>query len=355
MAFWNFLMFFMTVLISSTVSRSGDHVFVQTGDSVTLDIKNKPLLNFRRLLWVKDQSENIIRCVNESGDLKFNNYKDRVDFNNKTLSVTLKNMQKTDSGLYTATAIGERTTSVAEHNVLVIDPVDSPVLKGNFTMISVNVCVVNVSCSGPDQTIRHSYHSNDCTQEEVTSSGVQTLALYCRKNRVVCNYSNPVSWKNQTIEINQLCTPYEKEHPEENNSPLFLWLSVIAGVFVLVFTAVSVFYCCYKKRKKGPQQNEQTVYAQVQPMNQVQRPLEMLEKSANLQTVYGFTGEHKQTHNASQMPSHQTQEQVQTEKRPSTTYSTVGQHQKPLFTSKPDPTIYSVVCKPKQDRQPMHK
>lgn len=38
----------------------------------------------------------------------------------------------------------------------------------------------------------------------------------------------------------------------------------------------------------------------------MQRPLEMLEKSANPQTVYGFTGEHKQTHNTSQtMPSPQ--------------------------------------------------
>ncbi|XP_043117737.1 natural killer cell receptor 2B4-like isoform X2 [Puntigrus tetrazona] len=254
MKFGPILMFFVTDLISSTVCRSEDHVFVQTGGSVTLDIKNKPLINFRRLLWMNDESEYIVRFLNESGDITCYVYKDRVDFNNKTLSVTLKNMQKTDSGLYTATAIGERTTSVAEHNVLVIDPVDSPVLKTNFTMISVNVCVVNVSCSGPDQTIRHSYHSNDCTQEEVTSSGVQTLALYCRKNRVVCNYSNPVSWKNQTIEINQLCTPYEKEHPEENNSPLFLWLSVIAGVFVLVFTVVSLFCRSYKKRKKGAEQ-----------------------------------------------------------------------------------------------------
>ncbi|XP_043073609.1 natural killer cell receptor 2B4-like [Puntigrus tetrazona] len=207
--------------------------------------------HFTRFTWINDKSENVVR--NQSGEIKpHSSYKDRMDFNAKTYSLTLRNMQKKDSGLYRAITRDKQELCHAEYNISVIDPVDSPVLKGNFTMISVNVCVVNVSCSGPDQTIRHSYHSNDCTQEEVTSSGVQTLALYCRKNRVVCNYSNPVSWKNQTIEINQLCTPYEKEHPEENNSsfPLFLWLSVIAGVFVLVFTVVSVFYCCYKKRKR---------------------------------------------------------------------------------------------------------
>uniref|UniRef100_A0A672KXU4 Immunoglobulin V-set domain-containing protein n=1 Tax=Sinocyclocheilus grahami TaxID=75366 RepID=A0A672KXU4_SINGR len=227
--------------------RFPGHVFVQTGGSVKLDIKNKTLLHFSRLIWMNDKSENIVRFINESGGLKYYIYKDSVDFNNKTLSLTLKNTQKTDSGLYTAKTIREKTTLVAEYNVSVIDPVDFPVLKRNFTIISVHACIVNVSCSGRDHTISDSYHSNNCTQEKVKSFGIQTLALYCIDNVVVCNYSNPVSWKNDIIEINQLCTPHE-----QNNSSFPLhWLLVIAGVLVLVFTAVSVLYCTYKKRKKS--------------------------------------------------------------------------------------------------------
>uniref|UniRef100_A0A8C2KYG1 Immunoglobulin V-set domain-containing protein n=1 Tax=Cyprinus carpio TaxID=7962 RepID=A0A8C2KYG1_CYPCA len=356
MEFGHILMFFMTVLISSTVSRSEDHVFIQTGGSVKLDIKNETP-HFIRLVWMNDKSENVVRFLNQSKEIKpHSSYMDRVDFNAKTFSLTLRNMQKTDSGLYRAMTVGKQEMCVAKYNISVIDPVDSPILNWNITRISVNACIVNISCSGHDRTIREIHHNNNCTQEEVKSFGIQTLALYCIKNVVVCNYSNPVSWKNDTIEINQLCTSHEEKNLEENSSFPLHWLLVITGVPVLVFTAVSVICCSYKKRKKSAQQNDPTVYAQVQPRNGVQRPLEMLEKSANPQTVYGFTGEYKQTHNTSQtIPSPQIREQAQTENRPSTTYSTIGQHQKPSFASKTDNTIYSTVCKSTQGRQPVHK
>uniref|UniRef100_A0A9J7XB16 Uncharacterized protein n=1 Tax=Cyprinus carpio carpio TaxID=630221 RepID=A0A9J7XB16_CYPCA len=129
----------------------------------------------------------------------------------------------------------------------VSDPVDSPILNWNVTRMSVNACIVNISSSGHDRTIKEIHHNNNCSQEEVTSFGIQTLALYCFENIVVCNYSNPVSWKNDTIEIHQLCPPHEK-NLKENNDPFPLhWLLVIAGVSVLVFTAVPVICCSYKK------------------------------------------------------------------------------------------------------------
>ncbi|XP_050994874.1 uncharacterized protein LOC127183093 [Labeo rohita] len=374
MEFGHIFLFCMTVLISSTVSRSGDHVFVQTGGSAKLDIETKTLSNFSRLVWMNEKSENVVRFQIQSGEIKpHSSHKDRVYFNEKNFSLTLRNMKTTDSGLYRAKTIGKQEIFVAEYNVSVIDPVESPVLKQNFTMISVNACVVNVSCSGRDRTINDSYHSNNCTKEKVTSFGIQTLTLYCIENVVVCNNSNPVSWKNETIEINQLCPSHEgymtvlttvnmgvsisEENPKENKSSFLLhWLLIIAGVLLLVFLAVSVICCSYKKPKNDAQQNDNTVYAQVQPRNEVQRPLEMLEKSANPQTVYGFTGEHKQTHNTRQrMPSPQMREQVQTENRPNTTYSTIGQHQKPSFDSETDHTVYSIVCKSAHGRQPVDK
>ncbi|XP_059356827.1 natural killer cell receptor 2B4-like isoform X2 [Carassius carassius] len=352
-----FLVFFMKVLISSTASGPGNHVFIQTGGSVELDIKNKTLPEFNSLVWMKDMSDNIVKFISQSGYIReHSSYKNRVEFNTETFSVTLRNMKKTDSGIYMAKTKGDQEICVAKHNISVIDPVDFPILKENFTMISVNVCIVNVSCSGRDHTISNRYYSNNCTQEKVTSFGIQTLVLYCIENIIVCNYSNPVSWKNDTVEIHQLCTSHEQNIKEINSSFPLHWLLVIAGVSVLVFTAVSVICCSYKKCKKSAQQNDQTVYAQVQLRNDMQRPLEMLEKSANPQTVYGFTGEYKQTHNISPtMPTPQIRKQVQKENHPSTTYSTIGQNQKPSFASETDHTIYSAVCKSMQGRQPVHK
>ncbi|CAM4587801.1 unnamed protein product [Leuciscus chuanchicus] len=266
--------------------------------------------------------------------------------------IKFKNMQKTDSGLYTAKTIGQKDTIVAEHSVSVIDPVDSPVLNWNAIMISVNSCIVNVSCSGYVLTLSTSYHTNSCREEQVTSTAMQTLTLHCIENIVVCNYSNPVSWKNDTIEINPICTPHEQtltENPKESNSPLNWHLmigTIIAVVPLVVLAAVSVICCSYKKHKKGAQEENQTIYAQVQPKIKEQRPLEMLEKSANPQTVYGFTGEYKQTHNTSQnMPSPEPKikeqrplEMLEKSANPQTVYGFTGEYKQTHNTSQNMPS-----------------
>lgn len=98
----------------------------------------------------------------------------------------------------------------------VSDPVDSPVLNWTIIMIAVNSCIVNVSCSGHDRTIREIYHSNNCRQKENISSEIQTLTLYCKEEIVICNYSNPVSWKNDLIQIKHLCTLYQSKAVTHN-------------------------------------------------------------------------------------------------------------------------------------------
>uniref|UniRef100_A0A673IBH8 Immunoglobulin V-set domain-containing protein n=1 Tax=Sinocyclocheilus rhinocerous TaxID=307959 RepID=A0A673IBH8_9TELE len=76
-------------------------LFVQTGASVQLDIQQLP--EFDLLSWMNDKSESIVRYNSDSKRVTpHGSYKDRVDFNDTTFSLTLKNMQKTDSGLYTA-------------------------------------------------------------------------------------------------------------------------------------------------------------------------------------------------------------------------------------------------------------
>lgn len=96
-------------------------MFVQTGDSVKLDIKNKTLPHFIRFVWIYNKSDNVVRFLHQSGDLTLHSlYKDRVDFNTETFSLTLRNMQKNDSGLYTAKTTGQKDTIIAEHNVSVI-------------------------------------------------------------------------------------------------------------------------------------------------------------------------------------------------------------------------------------------
>ncbi|XP_056324073.1 uncharacterized protein LOC130237219 [Danio aesculapii] len=347
-----------------SICKALNIVYVQTGGSVQLDIQTDEVPHFNTLIWINDKSENIVIYTRKTKDTIFN--KHSVIFNQSTFSLTLKNMQRTDSGLYTAKIFGTQNEDLVKYNVSVIDAVDSPVLNRNFTMISVNSCIVDVSCSAHTLQLNKRYYSDNCSQEEMTSYEIQTLTLYCIENVVVCSYSNPVSLMNATIELNQLCTSHQESNNSNSTSPLqppekdqhssfpLHWLLVIAaGVAVLVSVAVSVTFCSYQRRTKEVQVIDHTVYAQVKPKNKVKRP-QMLEKSENPQTVYGLTGEHKQTHNTSQtITTHEAKTTM--ENSPCTTYSTIGEHQTPALPTESENTIYSVVTEPKCGRPPVHK
>ncbi|KAI2646188.1 CD48 antigen [Labeo rohita] len=180
-------------------------VFVQTGDSVQLDIQTQELPEFDDLYWTKDQSENIVKYSESKDESKrvriYNSYKNRVDFNNKTFSLMLMNMQKTDNGLYTAKTVGELNKNIITYKLLVIDAVDAPVLTLTSDLSSSDPC--NFTCKGSNIIISFTYNSS-CSPEEVTSD-IYTLRLGCSDDFIMCNYSNPVSWKTDTKKVNELC------------------------------------------------------------------------------------------------------------------------------------------------------
>ncbi|XP_058604300.1 uncharacterized protein LOC131522671 isoform X2 [Onychostoma macrolepis] len=182
-------------------------VFVQTGASVQLDIQTQQLLEFDDLYWTKDKSENIVKYTNESKKVTL--YKDSVImyFNNETFSLTMKNTKKTDSGFYRARTSGKYEIDIVAYRVSVIDAVEAPVLAVNSSWSSPDPC--NFTCNGSDITISFIYNSSSCSPEEVTSSDNHTLRLSCSGDSIICNYSNPVSWKTDTKKVNELCTVNE--------------------------------------------------------------------------------------------------------------------------------------------------
>ncbi len=96
-------------------------VVVQTGNSVQLHIQTQELPEFDDLSWKNDKSEIIVKYTSETKRVRLHSsYKDRVDFNDTTFSLTLKNMQKTDSGLYRAIAAGESDNNIVTYRVSVI-------------------------------------------------------------------------------------------------------------------------------------------------------------------------------------------------------------------------------------------
>ncbi|XP_039532757.1 SLAM family member 7-like [Pimephales promelas] len=207
------LLVFLFLLTFKTGFSADIPVFVQTGDSVQLDIQTQKLPEFDFLSWINDKSKNIVRYIRGTKEVKpHSSYKDRVDFNDESFSLTLKNMQKTDSGLYTARTTGESDKNIVTYRVSVIDAVEDPVLTVNSNWFSGNSCTVNFTCRAHDLKINSSYQNNKCSPEEVTSQ-INTLLLHCSEESIICNHSNPVSWKKDRINITQLCV-----NNKENNS-----------------------------------------------------------------------------------------------------------------------------------------
>uniref|UniRef100_A0A671R6J9 Immunoglobulin V-set domain-containing protein n=1 Tax=Sinocyclocheilus anshuiensis TaxID=1608454 RepID=A0A671R6J9_9TELE len=195
---------FLIIPISEKNLIAEISVFVQTGASVQLDIQTQQLPEFDLLSWMNDKLESIVRYNSDSKIVKLHNpYKDRVDFNDTTFSLTLKNMQKTDSGLYTARISGLINKDFVAYRISVIDAVAAPALTVNSNCS--DSCTVNFTCRAHELTIYSSYQNNSCSPEEVTLQQNYTLILFCSEETIICNHSNPVSWKENRSNITQLC------------------------------------------------------------------------------------------------------------------------------------------------------
>uniref|UniRef100_A0A9J8BNK2 Immunoglobulin V-set domain-containing protein n=1 Tax=Cyprinus carpio carpio TaxID=630221 RepID=A0A9J8BNK2_CYPCA len=332
MALNHILRFLLCLLTFKTGFNAEISVFVQTGTSVQLHIQTQELPEFVDLSWKNDKSEIIVRYTNEPKKVRLHSsYKDRVDFNDKTFSVTLKNMQKTDSGLYTARASGETENDIVTYRVSVIDAVVAPVLTVNSNWSSSDSCTVNFTCRAPELMINSSYQNNRCSPQEVTSHEIHNLTLDCSKKYILCNHSNPVSWKQARINITQLCDDNKNERSIQSESSL-MW-PVVGSVAVCILICVSIVL--YRK-KKGAQEvvvEGNTVYAQVEGQE-----MQKLNSDCN-------------TYDIPDRVQAQTQEETG-DKRPNTTYCTVGQYPKTTNHSETDLTIYSTVCKQSNKKPP---
>ncbi|XP_041957494.1 natural killer cell receptor 2B4-like isoform X2 [Alosa sapidissima] len=182
----------------------------------------------------------------------------RVEFNNETFSLEVKNLQKNDSGTYRGQII-----SISEGDVLinyelsVLDPVEAPVMAVVSNWSSSDSCDVTVTCRGRDLSLTSSCNSSSCSPKEGASTD-STLTLSVRGGVVLCNYSNPVSWKHATLRIKPLCSSDAK-------TPSITIVVVIAIVFV-----ASIAIYVYQQRSRGGETGTatgptQTEYAEDTP------------------------------------------------------------------------------------------
>ncbi|KAL7842131.1 hypothetical protein SRHO_G00238200 [Serrasalmus rhombeus] len=226
-----------SLFLALLISEYSD-VFGLVGSSAYLDIQH-PVPKFDDFLWVFNGTKSVLKYYTEGKTKKPSTaYEGRVEFNEETYSLTLKNLQKNDSGLYEAKASGTQKTVVAEYRLSVFDPVEAPVLT---LQLSRDTCNITLTCIGHDIYIKSSCYKETCEEKEVTFPGGITLSLSPNASSIICNYSNPVSWKTDVLErrkLKQLCADEGSVSPSAGVSVCLLKIVLYSISLTLMLSAV---------------------------------------------------------------------------------------------------------------------
>ncbi len=111
----------------------------------------------------------------------------------------------------------------------VSDAVEAPVLSVNSNSSSPDPC--NFTCNGSNIIVSFIYDSSSCSPEEVTSSDNHTLRLSCSGDSIICNYSNPVSWKTDTKKVNDSAQLIKVRLPsDEGTENVWHWTGIPVGL-----------------------------------------------------------------------------------------------------------------------------
>ncbi|XP_036418393.1 SLAM family member 5-like [Colossoma macropomum] len=320
------------VLFSFVSIAEPSNVFRLVNNSVQLDIQHL-VTEKDDLFWVLNETKNVLKYNKKHNDITPSTfYEGRVEFNKETYSLTLKNLQKTDSGLYKAKASGDVDRVVAEYRLSVLDPVEAPVLTHQ---LSRDTCNITLTCRGHDLSINSSCYKETCKKKEVTSPEDITLSLSVSGSTIICNHSNPVGWKKDVLEMREL-----KRHCADEGLNWLWLLAVAVGFFVLIVIIIIFLYRC-QKRSTGPIQCENTVYAEVERNGAASPPI-ALESPSTVYSVVGKKPQPTSNGQSSQTPVPENEQSTSADITVPNTYESVPDQ---MQLMKPE-TIYATVSKP---------
>ncbi|XP_029970113.1 SLAM family member 5-like isoform X1 [Salarias fasciatus] len=258
-------MIFSVVLVLwcgvESVQSSVPPVFVQKGKDVLLDVDNVTEDFFFLFTWKFDEESLSLVTFGRDGTSEISPaYTGRIDIpDNKKYSVILKNLQETDSGVYTGrvtTAKGDST--LVQHNIIVQDVVSPVQLEVNSVSNSSHSCNVTLTCSTADSHISSTFRCIDqkCDQDggnqsKITNSS-STLQVYLLDVTVICKHRNQVSSTEDRTDIQHVCPQLIGSHIVSHGISFCQVKTVVfsAGLFLMVSALISVHLFLKLKKQK---------------------------------------------------------------------------------------------------------
>ncbi|XP_070701064.1 SLAM family member 9-like [Pempheris klunzingeri] len=273
------LLFALSLLYSYEThgTSSVTPVFVQTGEELSLDVKKQvDREEDSDFIWQLNGSMNIVKLSDSNRIRVHKNYAGRADISLQNYTLFLRDVQKDDSGDYSAHVSGDQVQIVAKYKVIVQDPVSPVELTVNSSISG--SCNVTVTCTSVDSHISSTFRCDNqtCSKEEGDKSEAHlaSIHVYLEQGFFICNHSNLVSWKQDRKEVKSICVPH-LPHPVSNGATTnVIWTGV---AIVSLPTALCLFlFIKYKRKNYG-----NTIYAVPQDIKPDQNLNQSLTEDAS--------------------------------------------------------------------------
>ncbi|XP_073347746.1 uncharacterized protein [Pagrus major] len=259
-----FVILGLLVCVKAQGSSAVTPVFVQKGEDVMLNLTEADDLENSAVIWnFNNKSSNevsiLVRWFLRTEPKVSPDYTGRIEFTGKKYCVKLKNLQETDSGVYTARVMGAVVVqTIAEYSVTVQDPVSPVKLTVDSVSSSSDSCNLTVTCSTQDSHISSTFTCDNktCSQEggersEVTTSGA-SLRVYLVNDSITCNHSNQVSWTEGVTKIQHFCPRHDGSECVSGGISMCLLKTVVfsTGLIIMVSAVISIHVMVKLKKQK---------------------------------------------------------------------------------------------------------
>ncbi|XP_052445188.1 SLAM family member 9 [Carassius gibelio] len=245
-----------------------DVVSVMEGDSVSLNSNFTEVQREDQILWMFGPKETRIAELYKNIIDMFNSkerFGDRLQMDNQTGSLIIRNTSRTDSGLYKLQIRSHRGNSDNTFSVTVYAPLPVPVVTSNSSHCSssssssgssVSRCVLLCSAVNTGDVTLSWYKGNSLLSNISVSDLSISLSLpleveYQENNIYSCVINNPITNQTQhNINITQLCHTCLGSASESGS-----FVAALISAVVLAMLAIVMCYLYRKYRQSRPKEN----------------------------------------------------------------------------------------------------
>ncbi|XP_051977616.1 uncharacterized protein LOC127639576 isoform X2 [Xyrauchen texanus] len=250
---------YLYILIANDVlsDNSDELKTVLEGDSVTLHTNITEVQRDDHILWRFGPRNTRIAEIFKRDQINFiwvsndEIFRDKLQLNNQTGSLTIKNITITHTGLYQVEMIRSGGTSVKRFIIIVYSPLPVPAITNNCSSSSSSSsskrsssskCVLVCSVV----TVTHvtlSWYKGNSLLSSISVSDLNSLSLpleveYQENNIYSCVVNNPIRNQTKHLNINEVCQTCSDQTPRYYHIPLIVavvLLVIIAVIGIMMF------------------------------------------------------------------------------------------------------------------------